>query len=182
MTKYLTLDLVKRIVEEFEWPVEYDLEDDSPDGILMNFPTSSLLFAEESFGRVDVYFLVETKRDHRLRLAHALSTLIPDLMWKEYNWDHADLEVTEGMDPSELKIERGIRNIRKKMQEWLLPFFKGDHSWVHEYEQFYEDMIAIREAIGMDDDHYYKHPIYQKLIRKDPTWKEDLTQLQQHGT
>jgi hypothetical protein len=180
MTEYLTLDLVKQVVQEFEWPVDYELET-SPYGILMRLPGSSLLFEEESFGCVDVRFLVETQKGHSLRLAHALSVLIPDVMYKEHNWDYANLEVTAGMSPSKEKVERGIRNLCKKMHAWLLPFFKGDHSWIREYEQYYDDMTAIREAIGTNDMQYYKHPIYQKLIRKDPTWKEDLIQLQQHG-
>ena len=50
MTKYMTFDLVKRVVEEFEWPVEYKLENDLPDGILMHFPTSSILFLKSLSG------------------------------------------------------------------------------------------------------------------------------------
>jgi hypothetical protein len=178
----MTFDLVKRVVEEFEWPVEYKLENDLPDGILMHFPTSSVLFFEESFGRADLDFLIEDSGlDFPLSLVHAFSVLVPGFLQDEYDRDDVNLEKTEGMDPSTLKMEREIRNLCKLLQNSMLPFIRGDHTWVNEYRELFNNTNLIRQVIGMDDDHYYKHPIYQKLIRKDPTWKDDLLQLQQHG-
>jgi hypothetical protein len=58
MEEYLTESVLRGILEEFQWPVPYTLEDDEPDGVFVIFPNCKLYFSEGD--RIEVHFLSES--------------------------------------------------------------------------------------------------------------------------
>lgn len=76
--QYMTLDLVREVVSQYTWPAAWELEDDLPDGVALNFPESTLYFSEGFEGDVEGLFLSEnTGADENLKLIHALDILLP---------------------------------------------------------------------------------------------------------
>ena len=123
---FMTLELLDKLLAEFEWPAPYTLEDDLPDGIVVAFPRCHLYFTEGFESTIQIRFLPEdTGTDEPLTLGHALSTIasvpppqIPPTM-------HASLE----------KVIAGIREQCTLVLTYLRPCLLGDFSWVERYQR-----------------------------------------------
>lgn len=133
--EYLTMELLSRVLAEYEWPVPYVLEDDLPDGIIMTFPKSHFVFAEPPDGGVRVGFLYEDTGHPSLQLGHAFMVIPPPSSRSKTVPLFPGLIPNESPFPSEEKTVNGIRNACMMMLRHLVPVIEGDFSWVSAYEQ-----------------------------------------------
>ena len=132
--RYLTLELLAEIVSEYEWPAPYTLEDDLPDGIIMKFPNSNLVFSEGFESDMDLQFLPEdTGTDTNLGFTHALMAIVPEAERDPKK------PLTPGLindDPpaaSPIKVKNGLRDLCTIALYHLKPCILGDFSWVAKY-------------------------------------------------
>jgi hypothetical protein len=128
MEEYLTESLLRGVLEEFQWPVPYTLEDDEPDGVFVNFPNCKLYFSEGD--RIVVEFLTEsTGVEPWLSLHDALfavrSTSTPGSLPDEPRLieDIASL-------PSAEKLKNSIRDACTLLLTYLRSTLAGDFWWV----------------------------------------------------
>lgn len=132
---YMSMETMQEVVSEFDWPAEYVLEDELPDGIVLAFPKSNFFFVEGFESEVEVRFFSEdTGVDTPLNLKHALGILIPQ---ERKGQDLKDLGIDENLPPraSADKVRAGIRNACILIQTYLMPVVDGDFSWVSQYQQ-----------------------------------------------
>ena len=131
--RFLTVQLLEKIASEFDWPEEYSLEDDLPDGIIMRFPKSSLYFCEGSDGEVELEFLsVDTGVDD-LNLVDALTVLVPDYEVNPNPFPHLNLRDDSSIYGTPEKVENGIWDICILVNEYMKPHLKGDFGWVGKF-------------------------------------------------
>jgi hypothetical protein len=130
--KCLTLEVVSRVASGFAWPAPYSLEDCSPDGVLMKFPMSRFLFAEDSDGDIVVEFLSRDTGRPGLQIGHAMLVYWP-LDRRDNEAAAPDLLPTNFMGPTEVKAYNGVYNACKIMLHRLVPVIEGDFSWVAKY-------------------------------------------------
>ena len=133
MTRYLTEEVFSDVVASFEWPAEYSIEDDLPDGMILQFPKCSLYFAEGIDANMELKFLPEdTGVDIPLDLVNAMMVVKP-LSERDGS------PLTEGLfkdkSPwgSEAKVRHGIHDLCLTMLTHLQPVILGDFSWVAKY-------------------------------------------------
>lgn len=132
-TDHMTEALFREVVESFDWPEEYTIESDLPDGMIMQFPRCCLYFAEGEDGNVNLEFLPEdTGTDIPLKLPHAMLTVVPLS-------ERDGQPLTEGLfrdrSPwgSEAKVRHGIHDLCVTMLTHLRHVILGDFSWVEKY-------------------------------------------------
>lgn len=131
---FLTVELMAQILQEFEWPAEYELIDDLPDGIIVSFPKSNFVFMDGMNGQIVVKFLVEdTHTTDQLDVFHALLTLVPE---SERSGPLLP-ELTKYTSPfmSRENTQTGIRNNCNLILANLGGVISGDFSWVKKYEK-----------------------------------------------
>jgi hypothetical protein len=142
LQRYMTVELLSEILDEFEWPAPYTLEDDLPDGIVMTFPNSHLYFCEGFEGEMLMEFLVEdTNTDYNLQLGHALFVIIPE---SERDGTPLTPNLIDYWTPiaSLEKVENGIRDLCKTVLYHLKPCILGDFSWVSKYLESHKSMAT----------------------------------------
>ena len=124
--EYISEDLVRAILSEFQWPAEFDVEDELPDGINLAFPKSNWYFIEGIGGRVSVEFLPEDtgENDVRLTIQDALEILSPEV--DTCGYDFFDLPGEPSLD----KISAGVRRCCQWIHMHLLSVVEGDFNWV----------------------------------------------------
>src|SRR5690349_1978333 len=77
--RFMTMQVLESILQEFIWPAPYTLEDSLPDGIWMIFPSCSIEFTEGFESEMDLRFSVEeTQTSSNLTLFHAIHALRSD--------------------------------------------------------------------------------------------------------
>ena len=174
---FLTTELFTEVVSKYEWPTEYEVEDELPDGILMRFSESHLFFSENSDGEVELHFLAsEIGIETDLDLYDALFVMIPNYQRLEKPLGHLNLIEDVSIDPSEQKIRNEMNDLCIIIQEYLLPYIKGDYDWINSCLEYRKNLDLIRQKLGIGNE-IFEHPIYFKLIEQDPTWKEDLEMI-----
>jgi hypothetical protein len=136
------INLLSKILEEFEWPAPYTLEDDLPDGIIMTFPNSHLYFREGFEGDMLMEFLIEdTNTDHNLHLGHALSVIIPE---SQRDGTPLTPDLIDYWTPTASleKVENGVRDLCRTVLFHLKPSILGDFSWVSKYLELQTSMAT----------------------------------------
>ena len=137
---YLTPELLHEIVSKYQWPAEYVIEDDQPDGVILQFPNCGLIFSEDSDGGVDVaFFTDQTQTAYNLHLFHAMLVFAPEterVNGRILNSHQA--EITSPF-PSLENTTNGIHSICRMLLDFLSPVLQGDFTWVEEYRTMYPD-------------------------------------------
>jgi hypothetical protein len=128
MEEYLTESVLRGILEEFQWPVPYTLEDDEPDGVFVIFPNCKLYFSEGD--RIEVHFLSESSGvEPWLSLFDALravrSTSTPDSLPAEPRLIE---DIASG--PSLERLKNSIRDACTLLLTYLRPTLAGNFWWV----------------------------------------------------
>jgi hypothetical protein len=127
--KFLTVELLSALLEEFTWPEEYTLEDELPDGIFMVFPACNLLFTEGFESEMGLQLVpADTGLDHNVTLAHALQVLRarPGAPPRPTLINH--VSPAASLD----KVKNGVRDLCTLALAYLGPCIRGDFSWVKE--------------------------------------------------
>jgi hypothetical protein len=134
--KFLTMQILEEILNEFTWPENYVLIDELPDFITMQFPNCGLCFYEGYESDMDLFFLhSDTKRgdmESSLHLFHALYVLIDEAK-QNSNFKEPILWDNPSILGSLEKVKIGLRNVCILVQTYLLPCIEGDFSWVERY-------------------------------------------------
>ena len=132
--RFLTIDVLSDILKDFQWPTTYELEDDLPDGIVMQFPRCNLYFREGFAGDVEILFLTEdTDTDANISLGEALLVIAPRA-------ERGPGPLTPGLiDDTSIygsleKVQNGIRDLCTIVMYHLKPCILGDFSWVAQYK------------------------------------------------
>ncbi len=134
--QYMTIEVLAEILNEFDWPASYTLEDDLPDGILMSFPKSHLYFCEGFESEMYLEFLSEdTHTEYNLKLGHALSVIVPESQ-RDGTSISSDLIDYWYTGASLEKVQNGIRDLCTIVLYHLTPCLLGDFSWVEKYLEF----------------------------------------------
>jgi hypothetical protein len=124
---FLTIELLAEVLAEFEWPAEYTLEEELPDGIFMVFSRCNLFFTEGFESEMGLELVpADTGLDTNVTLAHALQVIraqpgaptMPALI--AYFSPAASLD----------KVMNGIRDLCTLALTYLKPCILGDFSWV----------------------------------------------------
>lgn len=136
--QFLTVEVLERILAEYTWPLPYRLEDELPDGVVVSFPKSHLMFSEGFEGDMELIFLPEdTGVQQSLKLEHALLTLYP-FDGKNHVPELPGL-IKDGSPHASLKkVENGIRDICHILLNLLVDVIRGDFSWVEQYLKMQE--------------------------------------------
>ena len=127
--EYLTEAILKSVLDEFEWPEPFTIEDWLPDGILVAFPRCQLFFVE-GVDAIAIEFLsentgVEAKLTHKHALRAVRSTLDPAKAPPE-----PVPTTTFGAPPSIERVQSNIRDLCTLVLTYLRPTLTGDFSWV----------------------------------------------------
>jgi hypothetical protein len=137
--RFLTLEVVERIVREFTWPVPYTLEDAHPDGVWMIFPSGTQFCFYEGFSSdMELQFGddVGDERTGIVSLDHAVIALRADPSYPlppppkltGYFAVYASLE----------KVEYGLRDLCIRALTYLQPYMRGDRYWIDAYRRYRE--------------------------------------------
>ncbi len=128
--KLLTIEVFTEIIEQYEWPAPYTIENLLPKGIIMRFPKCNLVFVEAFQSTIELDFLVsDTHSPYTLELGHALSVVSPQA-------ERKGKPLVEGLFndnfplPSIEKVQHGIHDICKIVLAHLTPCILGDWSWL----------------------------------------------------
>lgn len=132
MANYLTESVFREVVESFDWPASYTIEEDLPDGMMLRLPNCTLYFAEGHEGDIRLKFLPEnTGAPRALGLTHAMMVTPPagasDKPTKELFRD-------ESPDGSADKVRHGVHDICVTVLARLDHVLRGDFSWVQRYQ------------------------------------------------
>ncbi len=76
------------------------------------------------------------------------------------------------------QIKRNLRVYAYVISQYLQNVLSGDFDWLPKYKQYQDDSRKILIALGKE----FKpsHPIYQKFIQGDESWKNDLVNYQEN--
>lgn len=130
ITSFLTVDLLRKVASQFDWPCPWELKADLPDGITMQFPKSHLYFREGYDGEIELQFLtVDTQTPSNLKLIHALQALYPPAD-REPGPLVAGLIRDFSPQGSEAKVRNQVHDLCKIAVEKLSSVLEGDFSWV----------------------------------------------------
>ncbi|HHG84499.1 MAG TPA: hypothetical protein ENJ82_07110 [Bacteroidetes bacterium] len=132
-SSYLTLDVLRSVLQEFTWPSAFELEDDLPDGIIVIFPKCQLCFSEDYLGEVYLSFLPEdTGAQQMLQVGHAILALHPESERGEGPLTPGlieDISVTASLE----KVQNGLRDLCTIVLTHLQDTLQGDFSWAKAY-------------------------------------------------
>ncbi len=137
---FLTPILLEKIVAEYQWPIDYTIEDDDPDGVIMEFPNCGLIFSDDCDGGVDVRFFPEhTNTSYNLHIFHAMQVFVPEN--KRSNGKIPGLKAIpiSSPFPSLDNTTNGIRNACTILTQYLTPVIQGDFTWVDEYRRMFPE-------------------------------------------
>jgi hypothetical protein len=140
---FFNIDVLKEVLNEYKWPLEYKLEEYS-DEVIIEFPKCSIIISEGFESKMNAHFLNE--QTGRSDIQHSLSVFDAVEVLKSINpQNDQDLEL-KGLvrnlevEPSLEKVKLGLHNICILLQAYLLPCIKGDFSWVKEYNKMYPEL------------------------------------------
>jgi len=128
---YLTVQIVHDIMAEFEWPVSYELIDETEDwqAVIIKFETCEIELEDIPDNGINFTFL---SYDNGKELNAEYSEIIKYLN----NYDpeeHLDLEYNSYTDPL-LDITTSVRNDMKNLQYYHMDFITGtDYTWAEKY-------------------------------------------------
>ncbi|MFO7563104.1 MAG: hypothetical protein R6X02_10715 [Enhygromyxa sp.] len=132
---YLDVEVVERVLGEFEWPESYEVEGDPPDGVIVTFPRSGFYLSQDYVGDVHLSFLPEhTGVNRNLGIPEAMLVLIPES-------ERAPGPLTPGLiddmstAPSLAKTENELRDLFHILLMHLRPTLLGDFAWAEAYRR-----------------------------------------------
>ncbi|MCB9760866.1 MAG: hypothetical protein H6739_13595 [Alphaproteobacteria bacterium] len=135
MDNYLTPEIFREVVESFDWPAEYLIEDDLPDGMTLKFPHCSLYFPEGYEGEMSLEFLPEdTGFPYNLGLFEAMMVFAP-FSERDGRPLVEGLRNDDAPYGSETKVRNGVHDLCMWAQKYLHPVILGDFSWVQRYRE-----------------------------------------------
>ncbi len=127
MPNHLTEGIFREVIESFDWPAEYSIENDLPDGMMLRLPNCTLYFTEGFEGDIRLEFLPEdTGANINLGLAHAMMVAGPGPQAPGLHRDESPYGSPE-------KVRHGIHDICATMLARLPHVLRGDFSWVGRY-------------------------------------------------
>ena len=128
---YLTVQIVRNVMAEFEWSVSYELIDLIEDfqAVLIKFESCEIELEEIPDDGLN---LTVVSYDNGKELGADYSEIIKFL--DNYNpTEHLDLEYNTYTDP-ELDIITSVRNDMKNLQYYHMDFITGkDYTWAEKY-------------------------------------------------
>ncbi|WP_046743439.1 hypothetical protein [Kordia zhangzhouensis] len=128
---YLTVQIVRDVMAEFEWPVSYELIDLIEDfqAVLIKFESCEIELEEIPDNGINLIF---RSYNNGKELDAKYGNIIKYL--DDYNpTEHLDLEYNTYTDP-ELDIITSVRNDMKNLQYYHMDFITGkDYSWAEKY-------------------------------------------------
>lgn len=135
---FMTLEVVSEVVSQFDWPASYTLEDDLPDGVVMEFPGCRLFFVEGFEGEISIKFLPrDTGLKTSLTMAEALLGLRSAQAAGVSSGPKLDLFNDRSPRASLDKVKHGLHDqcviVLAHFRDCLL----GDFSWVETYKTYY---------------------------------------------
>ena len=139
---FFNIDVMKEVLNEYKWPLEYKLNDYS-DEVIIEFPKCSIVIREGFESDMNAYFLnSQTGRSdtqQSLDVFDAVGVLDPinpqnDQALKLKGF----VDNLEGKASLE-KVKLGLHNICILLQAYLLPCINGDFSWVELYNNWVEE-------------------------------------------
>lgn len=140
---YFNLKILKEVLDQYNWPVEYTLQETNSGNVIINFPKCKILISEGFESSMNAYFLnSETGRNDtqsNLKIFDAIDIIKPVLeMDKNFN-EPKGLVTYLDIEPSIKKVKQGLNNICILIQAYLLPCINGDFTWVEKYNKKYPD-------------------------------------------
>jgi hypothetical protein len=139
---FFNIDVLKEVLNEYKWPLEYKLKEHS-DEVIIEFPQCSLIIKEGFESKMYAYFL--NSQTGRSDTQHSLNVFDAVEVLKSIN-PQIDQELKlKGLlhdledEPSLEVVKQGLHNICILLQAYLLPCIKGDFSWVEEYNNWREE-------------------------------------------
>ncbi|KAB8152087.1 hypothetical protein EZY14_015250 [Kordia sp. TARA_039_SRF] len=128
---YLTVQIVRDVMAEFEWPVSYELIDLIEDfqAVIIKFKSCEIELEEIPDNGINLVF---RSYDNGKKLDAKYGNIIKYL--DNYNpAEHLDLEYNTYTDPR-LDIITSVRNDMKNLQYYHMDFITGrDYSWAKKY-------------------------------------------------
>lgn len=138
---FFNIDVLKEVLNEYKWPVEYKLTETNSGGAIIEFPKCSIIISEGFESKMNAYFLnSQTGRSdtqYSLQLFHALLVLKSVNPQNDQELELKGLVRNLDVEPSLEKVKQGLHNICILLQAYLLPCIKGDFSWVEEFNKKY---------------------------------------------
>jgi hypothetical protein len=130
---FLTVDVLAKVLSEYQWPGSYTLEDELPDGITMELPKCTLYFREGFESDMSIIFPT-VDLDYNVDLTEVLMALrsqnaLPDIPAPKPVGKHipgASLE----------KVENELRDLCNLLHAYLRPTLDGDFGWVDAVKRF----------------------------------------------
>ncbi len=129
---YMTVEMVKEVMNEFTWPLPYDvIEGYDEDYAIIKFPTCEIELYDVPEDGISMTFLTY---DNGKELNAAYVDIVYLECIENYNpEEHLDIEYNEYED-RERDTQKMIRNKMKNLQYYHLGFITGtDYSWVEKY-------------------------------------------------
>jgi hypothetical protein len=131
---FLTPEVLARILEEYQWPAPYTLEDELPDGIAMVLPKCTLFFSEGFESEMNLSFPTVTEFEDSIDLTEVIIALRSE----DASDDKlAPAPVGRHIPGASLeKVENGIRNRCNWVRTYLGPTLEGDFGWVETLKRY----------------------------------------------
>ncbi|MFK7749097.1 MAG: hypothetical protein AB8B65_11950 [Kordia sp.] len=128
---YLTLQIVRDVMAEFEWPVSYELIDETEDwrSVIIKFETCEIELQDVPDDGINLTF-ISYKNGKELNANYAdIITYLANYNPRE----HLNLEYNTYTDPV-LDITTSVRNDMKNLQYYHIDFITGtNYSWAEKY-------------------------------------------------
>ena len=128
---YLTVQIVRDVMAEFEWPVSYELIDEIEDWqtVIIKFDSCEIKLEDIPDNGINLVFL---SFDNGKKLNVKYGNIIKYLA--NYNpKEHLNLEYNTYTDPV-LDITTSVRNDMKNLQYYHMDFITGtNYSWAEKY-------------------------------------------------
>ena len=134
--EFLSVATLKRVLDEFQWPEPYELEDELPDGVAMVFPRCTLFWVEGD--GVAIQFLSQdTHFDAKLTHKHALRAVRSKLDPATAPPEPPLIDDIASM-PSLEKFRNNVRDLCTLVLTYLRPTLAGDFSWVETAKAYFQ--------------------------------------------
>ncbi|MBF7089960.1 hypothetical protein IUY40_00150 [Flavobacterium sp. ALJ2] len=137
MNQFFSIDILKQVLNQYDWPAEYELQEVISGNIRVQFPNCTLIISESYESSILAYFLNSeigrSDKQHTLTIFDAVRTIS---ITKEVNSDfQKNIKFNEYIEPEASlgKVMKGLQNICILLQTYLLPCIGGDFSWLEEY-------------------------------------------------
>jgi hypothetical protein len=142
---FFNMNILKNILEEYNWPLEYTLQETNGGDVIIIFPKCRIVISEGFESNMYAYFPnVEIGRSNiqsNLKIFDAIEVLKPIRELTEGFVEPKGLVKNLEVEPSQEKVKQGLHNICILLQTYLLPCIEGDFSWVEDYYKKHPDML-----------------------------------------